>query len=416
LLLIISVTDGFVKHLSGGSVTYVLKDGMLLLILVGLMVRSGFAGKTVERTPAKMHGVLIWAVYMLYMLTQMLHPATSFAGALGAFRAHAWFGLLFIVGFVYFRKRERFPQIVNIAIGVCVLGALSAFVQHAFNGRWMELSPGFAKASTHYASFPSAAAKAAGVQGASYRMYGTLVDPAALGLSCAYGIVMAMAALARSRGIWRWLNIAAIPLLGTALVISQTRSAMFGCGMGVIMLTILLALRPSTRRFALGGLVLIALALPLGFVLTNGRIADRVFSADQVGYAAKTRDVSRNQVIYELPMFPFGHGLGSTGAGGNLRDDNGLAVDNVYFATLYETGIPGLALFLLMQIGFLYLGIRAAVRSNNLAARTAFIGLSAAQFGLLFSCWFTQGAFDYAPVAQMFWLFTGAIARSDGWE
>jgi hypothetical protein len=414
ILLVISVTDGFLKHLTSSSVTYILKDALLALIVLGLFFRLALHRD--ERSDAtRWRGVIAWSIYVGFMTTQLLHPALSLAGAVGAFRAHAAFAVLFIVGAIYFRRRERLSRTANLTIALLALCAVGALLQHVLGDRWLALSPGFMKASLHYTTFPSEAARAAGADGAVYRMYGTLVDPAALGLASTYGILFAIAGLARLRGIARLLTILAIPLMGTALALSQARAAMAGLAVGIIVLAVLLSTRRATRGFAVAGLFLIVLAVPAGLVLTKGAVADRILAHDQVAYAQQTRDISREIVLNGLASAPFGHGLGATGAGGNLREDAGLGVDNVFFATLYETGIVGLAAFLGVQLTFLALGLRAALRAREVGAQTVFAGAVAAQSAMLVSCWFSQGAFDYAPMAQCFWLFAGAIARSDAW-
>ena len=58
---------------------------------------------------------------------------------------------------------------------------------------------------------------------------------------------------------------------------------------------------------------------------------------------------------------------------------------------------------------------RAALRAKDVGANTAFVAIVSAQVGLLAASWFSQGTFDYAPLAQFFWLFSGAVARSDAW-
>jgi hypothetical protein len=414
LLLFVSSTDGFLKHLASSAATYILKDALLALILLGLFLR--LVMKQEERPDGtRWRGAIAWAVYLGFMTTQLVHPASGLAGAFGAFRAHAAFSILFVVGAIYFQKRERLSRTANLAIALLALCAVGALAQHALGERWMLLSPGFMKASLHYTTFPSDAARAAGASDAVYRMYGTLVDPASLGLASTYGILFAIAALARLRGVWRLLTIAAIPLMGIALALSEARAAIGGLVIGIIVLAVLLSTRKATRGFAVGGLVLIALAVPAGLALTNGSIADRIFSQDQVAYAQQTRDESRDIVLNNLAAYPFGHGLGATGAGGNLRTETGLGVDNVFFANLYETGIVGLGAFLFVQVALLSLGFRAAMRARSTAAQTVFAGIVAAQCALLVSCWFSQGAFDYAPLAQMFWLFSGAVATSDRW-
>jgi hypothetical protein len=414
ILLFVSATDGFIKHLSSSSFTYVLKDALVALILLGLAVRLGLRAQ--ERPDGlRWRGTLAWGVYIVFLTTQLVHPAATFAGALGAFRAHAWFALLFVIGAIYFQRRERLERTMNFAIGLCVVCALSAIVQHAMGDRWMHLSAGFMKASLHYTAFPSAAARLAGLNGATFRMYGTLVDPAALGLACQYGVLITIAALGRFTGLRRILTMIAIPIMVTGIALSEARADMAGLAGGVLVLILMAMRAKGLRSVAVGGLLLIALAVPAAVTLTNGTVLDRVLAQDSVAYAQATRDRSRDIVLAELPQYPFGHGLGAAGAGGNLRDDTGLGVDNAYFATLYETGIFGLGAFLFVQGTLIVFGMRAALRSKDLGARTVFMGIVAAQCALLVSCWFSQGPFDYAPIAQLFWLFSGAVARSDAW-
>jgi hypothetical protein len=414
ILLFISATDGFLKHLSSSSFTFVLKDVLVALILLGMALRLGMHAD--ERPDGlRWRGTLAWGVYIAFLATQLVHPAGTIAGALGAFRAHAWFALLFVIGAIYFQRKERLEKTINLAISLCVLCAASAIVQHVMGDRWMHLSAGFMKASLHYTSFPSTAARLAGSNGAEFRMYGTLVDPASLGLACQYGVLITIAALGRFGGMQRLLAIIAIPVMVTGIALSEARADIAGLAGGILVMTLMATRIKGLRTVAIGGLLLIVLAVPAAIAITNGTVLDRVLSPDSVAYAQATRDRSRAIVLNELPEYPFGHGLGAAGAGGNLRDDTGLAVDNAFYATLYETGILGLAAFILVQATMIVLGTRAAMRATEIGPRTVFIGLVAAQCGLLTSCWFSQGPFDYAPVAQFFWLFSGAIARMDSW-
>lgn len=414
LLLFVSATDGFVKHYSSSTFTYVLKDLLLLLVLVGLALRLGM--QPAER-PDRMRwrGFLAWIVYVGFLTTQLAHPALSLGGALGAFRAHAAFALLFVVGAIYFQRRERLTRTANFVIAICALCALSAIVQNAMGARWMHLSPGFLKASLHYTTFPSAEARLQGLSGAVFRMYGTLVDPAALGLTCSYGVLVAIASLARLSGIGRLLAVAAIPLMAAGLALSQARSDMVGLAAGLLVFAVLALRAKETRTIAVGGILAIAISIPIGVVLTHGSVLDRVLASDSVAYAQATRERTREIVVAELPSFPFGHGLGAAGAGGNLRDEDGLAVDSLYYSTLYETGFVGLFALLLVQGTLLVTGVRAALRAKDIGPRSVFMGIVAAQCLLLVSGWFSQGPLDYAPVSQIFWLFSGAVARSDDW-
>ena len=161
LLLLIGAIDGFLKHYSASPVTFILKDALLALVTLGLLIQLAL-DRTRHEPDVRWRGAIVWACYVGFMLTQILHPAFSFAGAIGAFRAHAMFAILFVIGAIYFRKRERLGKIANLVIVICVICALGALAQHVMGARWLALSPGFAKASLHYTTFPSAAARAAG--------------------------------------------------------------------------------------------------------------------------------------------------------------------------------------------------------------------------------------------------------------
>lgn len=414
LLLLVSATDGFIKHDSSSAFTYILKDALLLLIVTGLALRLGLS--TADRPDhVRWRGMLPWALYVGFLVSQLAHPALTFAGALGAFRAHAAFAFLFVVGAIYFQRRERLTRTANLVIVVCALCALSAVVQDVMGARWLHLGPGFLKASLHYTTFPSAAARLQGFGGATFRMYGTLVDPAAMGLACAFGILIALASLGRLRGFARLAAMLSIPLMAAGLALSQARADIGGLAAGLLVFAALALRAKETRAIAVGGVLLLAISIPIGVIATHGSVLDRLLAQDAVAYAQATRDRSRDIVISELPAYPFGHGLGAAGAGGNLRDEDGLAVDSLYFSTLYETGFVGLFALLLVQGSFLALGLRGALRAADPGARSVFMGLVAAQVLLLVSGWFSQGPFDYAPVSQMFWLFTGALARVDDW-
>lgn len=415
LLLLVGSIDGFLKHFSSSPVMYILKDVMLALIVLGMLIWLAVDRRNRADT-VRWRGTIVWVCYVGFMVSQLFHPAGSMGGAIAALRAHSMFAVLFVVGAIYFRKRERLGRTANLVIVVCTICAVGALAQHALGDKWLALSPGFAKASLHYTTFPSEALRSQGADyNAVYRTYGTLVDPAALGLAGAYGVLFAVAGIARLRGVGRILAFAAIPVMGTALLLSQARAAMGGLAVGLVLLTVLLFVRGTTRGFAIAGIVMILSAIPIGLLLTHGTVADRVFAQQQVDYAQQTRDISRDIVLNRVSAQPFGHGLGATGAGGALRDADTLAVDNVLYANLYEIGVVGLALFLILQATFLWLSIRASLKARDVAAQTAFAAIAAGQLALLVSCWFSQGGFDYAPFAQCFWLFTGAVARQDAW-
>lgn len=409
-LIVISCVDGFVKLVHASTATYVLKDVTLALTLIGMV--AALAVRPDLRPRGTWKGLWVWGCFFAFLALQAVNPSTSLHQGLAGFRAHALFSLLFVVGVVYFDGPGRLTRMANLIIGAITFAALIGVVQYAMGDAWLTIAGGIAVASRHYVTYSPLAALLPGQSGLVYRAYGTLVDPEALGLACTLGILYASAALARARGLaGLWLS-GAITIMMLGLVLAGARSAMLGAAVGMAALLIFAFMHSSMRRIAWLTVAICALALPLGIKVSNGALQDRL-SGDATSYAAATRDHSANLVLRAIVRKPLGIGLGATGAGGKFRtdaDSNRIAVDNLYLAYLYETGPLGLGFLIALQLGVLTLTYRAMRAAKGIETRATYAGMAAAQVGLLTAGFMTQGAFDYAPVAQAFWLMSGAIA------
>jgi hypothetical protein len=404
VLLCASTIDGFAKHMSDSAGVYVIKDVLLAATLIGMFVYVAMHRETL--TQRSWHGLLPWALFFGYMATQIAHPALGFSGSIAGFRARAFFSILYLVGAVYFLNRERLIKMANLVIALGVVAGISAIVQHVAGDAWNRLGPGFLLASQHYSSY-AIGAQLPPDQQLAMRAYGVLVDPTAMGLFLAFTILFAVAALARTNGWGRVLLLCSMGLMAAGLFYSGTRSAMVGLGAGLLVaLGYMFAIRGS-RRLALTAFVTIVGVAGIGFFGAHTALSDRSSSAS-IDYALATRERGRQIVLGELMKYPLGHGLGASAAGGAINDQGTLAVDNIYLAYLYETGIVGLAMFLLVQGSFLILALRAAARESP--HRSVYIGMASGQIALLVASMATQGAFDYAPLAQIFWLFCGALS------
>jgi O-antigen ligase len=370
-----------------------------------------------ERKPAgHWQGLWAWMLYVGYLGAQALNPAAGLSAGIAGFRAHALFAFLFLVGVVYFTSPKRFSATANLAIIGITISAAAGIFQFFFEDIWTSLAPGLAAASHKFVSFVPGAGLIPGMGGTVARAYGMMVDPAALGVACCLGFLFAAAGLGRAKPGQRALFILAMVLMGAALMFSGSRASAVGFGGGLLAFVILSWRHASMRLPAIIALVLVVLTIPLALKSTGGTAGDRFASSDSAAYAASTRDRSIQRVLAALPSHPLGVGLGATGAGGRLRgnthaaDPNAVAVDNLYFATLYETGIPGLAVLLIVQLTILVLTIRCIGAAKNPETRAVYIGMASAQIALLINGIWSQGAFDYAPVSQIFWLFSGAVA------
>jgi cell division protein FtsW (lipid II flippase) len=181
---------------------------------------------------------------------------------------------------------------------------------------------------------------------------------------------------------------------------------------GVALVLVAFAASARTRRFAAGVILALAIAAPIGIVATAKPNATR-FAAHTAAVEAQMRRDSIVEALRRLPSRPFGAGFGSTGAGGKYyrADDRKTlrGLDNLYFAYLYETGPIGLAALLLATGWILVRLLRRAARTQSLFLRCFCVGLAAAECGMYANGLLSQAPFDYAPVAQIFWLLAGTL-------
>jgi len=404
-LLMLSCTDGFLKNTHGNFVFYILKDAALLALIFSAAL--WISARPQERPRGRWQGLGIWLLFMGYMVAQVFNPGSDITANIAGFRANALFALLFLVGAVFFTSTKRFAKTADVALFWIVVAATAGIFQALFPNAWNSLSPGLAFVSHKYTNWVSTGT---GLATAVARAYGTLVDPAAMGLACAAGFILAAGALPRAsaRGVF-WCLVAML-IAGLTLVFSGSRLSMAGLGAGLLTMALLSLRYKEMRRSALVAVTVALLAVPVGFH-AGGRAAVGRFTQNSLDYAGMTRARSEAIVLASLPSHPFGLGLGATGAGGRVNNTrtNSVAVDNVYFATLYQSGVAGLVLFAALQATFLFLAVKNATKARTVTARALYITLASLQVALLVAGIWTQGAFNYAPVCQVFWLLSGAL-------
>jgi hypothetical protein len=416
--LILSCIDGFIKFYHQGFVTLILKDVTVASIILGMSAYLAMNPKIWREQRWTGAGLVFF--YMAFEAIEILNPGAQKAAAVAGFRAHAFFCILFFVGAVYFTTRRTLTFTARLVIGAITFACAAGIVQFILGPIWTELGPGFLAASKHFVSqgVPSVNV-IPGQSNAIVRAYGTLVDPTALGLAATFGMIYAVGQMVGSK-TWTsriLLSIAAF-IMFVALLLSGTRAAILASAVGFLALVIILAIRRETRRFAFAAVALAVFTAPLGIYLTTGATQSR-FSSHSAQLALETRQRSAALVFKTVAQEPFGVGLGSAGAGGKARQKQRgvtLAVDNLYLATLYETGPLGVLALLVMQLGILFLTLRAALKSHVGAVAATFSAMAAAQMALLVSGALNQGALDYAPLAQMFWLFSGAVTMPQRFE
>ena len=247
------------------------------------------------------------------------------------------------------------------------------------------------------------------------RLSGGAIDPNALGILCAMGLVVSASELAGSRGgAVRWIVAAAAQSAG--LVLSGSRSAV------VLLAAALLALLaapgiPVRRRIALAlaGLAILIVVAGLFARTTRGSVASRVALFFDPTVSAESR-VSTRTVLWQSAWRLFEkHPISGAGLGAfpwqlpNLLAEEGRALPlrdnpgNAYLQVLAETGILGFAMTMVLVFSFAREAFAALRRAS-----APLPGIGAAILGFLVALFF--GSHWLAPDVSLFFFLLAAVA------
>ncbi|HEX5504128.1 MAG TPA: O-antigen ligase family protein [Thermomicrobiales bacterium] len=238
------------------------------------------------------------------------------------------------------------------------------------------------------------------------RLTGTGVDPNSFGGFMMLALVVLVAqAAARRPYVPRWLAVGATPMVGLALLLTQSRAAWVGAACGILLVAVV-RYRWLLGPLALGALGVVALGLGRGFVQRL------VLGIELKDPATKLRLAEyRNAlaIIRAHPVFGVGFGAAPT-------IDQQTGVSSIYLTIAERAGLLGLALFLVVVV-VLALRLAPALRraaslhlaaplSPELEATIALAGAFAAALvaGALDHYFFNLG---FAHMVALFWGLLG---------
>lgn len=241
------------------------------------------------------------------------------------------------------------------------------------------------------------------------RIGSVFFDQLACGLFLVLVLALALEHLARDDGE-RWAS-ALAPLVGTAIVLTQTRAAVLGA-----IVCVLLALRPAPGRSARArekvGIAVVAAVVLLIPVAVSTGLATRALDT----FGARDKSTQEHQsrsadALDRLIDEPLGSGLGTTSEIARRAGvENPRYTEDYYLEVGGETGIQAMALFVALTIGtivVLHRRTRTGDGDPTAAAwRGGLVGLGLA--ALLLPVWI-----DLA-VSWPFWLGAGLAVGPPG--
>ena len=204
-----------------------------------------------------------------------------------------------------------------------------------------------------------------------------------------------------------------VAVLVAALVLTATRSVLFGLPFVTVAAVLLVSGRRRGPALVVAGLVCAALiAVP---ALVADRLYDDDIRSDRLKVSQVGGDTSLSDRLDLLSHFelvlrePWGRGLGSSGQatrlGTNVPVPN---VDNGYLALAQETGVVGLACFLLL----LYHAVFPARRALGSLRGAEGLAWGGSVLGVLyFTVLMLTASVLSSSSALLFWIFLGFATR-----
>ncbi|MFO8079136.1 MAG: hypothetical protein R6V07_02415 [Armatimonadota bacterium] len=409
-LIFVAAVDGFLKGISPGWHTQLLKDYLIAILLLrwAWMMLMGHRPKSLSTRPA-----LPIALFAGWTAVQLFNArAGSMVIGLAGLRMWLLWVPVFFIAHDALRTRRQIERMALFIVFLLLPVSVYGIIQYQFGiDHLYRLGSGFdVYRSAHYA----------GSAGLELRPPSTAVTPhafaglATMGLFLTAGLVGYFS----RRRLLQLVLLASIPIMSMALLITAVRNAAASVVIGGIAILVII------RRVDLA-LIVAALGI-LAFlqvdVMTGDEATTRVRTVvDNLDYTVGRIMGPWRSAVRSVIENPLGRGIASGVGLGRVARQQGYSarnlaretqvgwIENEYGRALRELGIPGFFFFVWM--------LYAVIRENLTAYRSAIdrrdSWLSAGLFGACFTVLgrLLVGSALYGPAGSMFWLFTAMAVR-----
>ncbi|MFP4248193.1 MAG: O-antigen ligase family protein [Armatimonadota bacterium] len=407
-LIFVAAVDGFLKGISPGWHTQLLKDYLIAILLLrwAWMMLMGHRPKSLSTGPA-----LPIALFAGWTAVQLFNARLgSVILGLAGFRTWLLWVPVFFIAHDMLRSRRQIEHMVLFIVFLLLPVSVYGIIQYQVGlDHLYRLGSGFdVYRSAHYA----------GSGGLELRPPSTAVTPhtfaglAVMGLFLTTGLVGYFS----RRRILQLVLVASIPIMSTAILITAVRNAAASAVIGGIAILVII------RRVDLA-LIVAALGI-LAFlqvdVMTADEATTRVRSVvDNLDYTVGRIMGPWQSGLRSAIETPLGRGIASGVGLGRVALEQGYGpenmapetrfnwIENEYGRALRELGMPGFIFFVWM----LYAVLRGNLRAYHSAVTRRDSWLLAGLFGACSTVLarLLVGSALYGPAGSLFWLF-GAMA------
>ena len=409
-LIVAASLDGFLKGLSPGWHTQLLKDYLLAICLLrwGWLSVLGHRRRSV-RHPLSIP-IIIFAGWCVVQLLNERNPNVIMS--LTNLRSWVIWLPVFFLAYDYLHTRQQVERFVITIFAILTPLALYGIVQYQIGlDHLFQLGPGF--------DVYEQAQYATGTYEIELRPPSTMISPHSFADACAMGLCLGIGAIGylSRRRVTQSLITVAMPVLAAGVLITAVRNAYASTAAGVLVLLGLIR-RPDLIVLAtlIGGLALVEVDQ-----LTGGRAMERLNTI------VTDPEYTRNRIVTPwktamgwVARHPLGSGFTSGVGRGRLLwsidprrvrpEERTPWAENEYARALIELGVPGFLVFAWMLVSIVRFVFRAYRQSTQSRDRWLIVGIFAAIVSMLVRLLVGSALYGW-PEAIMFWCYVAVALR-----
>jgi hypothetical protein len=414
VVLYLGLLDGYVKLRTGSSTITLARDALVLSIAAGALL---FTLRTKARLRLPPIGGLV-AAFIAVVLSEIANPSgRGFAGSFAGIRQHLEFVPLFFLGYAFVRSEGQIRKGLWILVLCAAAGGVVSYWQSTLTPAELAAwGPGYSERVLGTGIF-AGSGRTAAVEGI------TTVRPFGLGSDLGSGAAVAALALpgliAVAMTVGGWRRWALSPLaagVGLAVATSGSRTAI----VITLVTLIVFGLLAAASRNAVKAMVGIALATALMYAVfgqlgpdnPTSKRAQSISPAQARSTFALERGDSVSAFGPILMNHPLGVGLGVVGPASGFRATgtaHAFNAETQWNFLLVETGVGGIAIYLLLLARLMWLAITRVRQMLRPALRLYLAALAAPIFGMTVAG-FSGPTSASVPNAPYLWLVAGVLS------
>lgn len=341
-------------------------------------------------------------VFLFYIVAELLNPNAPYAGAY-VIRRPVVYVLSFFVSFYILDSVEKMKRFFIALLALITIMTLYAYFQQAFGFRAFEIA--YINQSPEFYNLL--------YQWGIIRKFSFLDVVTYPMLSNLGGLVLILFSFYEKKAsrILFFVGLAILLVVGSTF--SGTRSASYILPVGLALYAVINIRKPKTFMVYMGVLlaIFITINLPVYRFNTLNRYRSAFSGEDK---SLDIRNINRERIQPYIHDHPFGGGLGTSGASGELLYPGhplaAVPADSGLLLSAIEKGWVGLALDMLLYLVILIQGIRGFFRTPHEASKKYYLAITCGLFSLILSE-YAQVVILQIPVCMFFFPGAAMIIR-----